>query len=197
MINYGYSEKNKTMEKFYKLEAKSTSNSIAYLGSNEISNLIAIEFFNKGIPPEKPIKLRHISGKRWPDFLTRMHVVLPFVSEKFINAIEACGLTGWVKYQIEVENKPKEIKTEYFGLLITGQCENNLKTISKEKKLNNWDGSDFFYMRNTATIFLSEKAFNCLNEKKTKLSNLDLEDFESYLLCHTDSAAYFKKKFNI
>jgi hypothetical protein len=184
------------MEKFYKLEAKNSTNSVAYLSSDEISNINAIEFFTRGVPPTKPLKLKHVSGKRWPDFLTRMHVVLPFVSGKFIKAIEECGLTGWKKYEIEIENKPIDIKTDYFGLLITGKCDNNLKTISKEKKLNNWDGSDFFYMRDTATIFLSEKAFNCLNEKKTKLTNLDLEDFESYLLYHIDSSAYFKKKYN-
>lgn len=184
------------MEKFYRLESKNATNSVAYLFNNEISNQKAIEFFTYGLPSEKPLKLKHISGKRWPDFLTRMHVILPFVSEKFIKTIEECGLTGWKKYEIEIENKPEEIETNYFGFLITGQCDNNLKTISKEMKLKNWDGSDFFYMRDTATIFLSEKAFNCLNKKKEKLTNLDLEDFESYLLYHIDSSAYFKKKFN-
>jgi hypothetical protein len=178
---------------FYHIQSKDNLNRVAYLKTNLKYELLC-EIADGKERVHEPMRVNHLSGKKWPDFLTQSEVVLPFFSEKLVQILEQNGFSGWGKFEIEIENRPSEIETKYFGIFITGRCDNNLKIIEKENCLKNWDGSDIFKMEGTSTIFITERVKMVLTEKKLKLSNIYIEDLDDYILGKKDYKAYMAKR---
>jgi hypothetical protein len=171
------------------------SNRVAYLASEDITNNLASRIFYGELKLIEPVRFRHKTGKRWTDMLARTHDILPFFSEKVIQLFEENNLSGWEKYEVELENRESGISDKYYGFVVKGRCKNNLKTIVKDKKIIDWDGNDFFTMNGTSYIFISEKVQQLLNNKKLKITNIEMEPFDDLLMYFIDEKAYFKKKF--
>lgn len=158
------------------------SNRVAYLGNEAITNEESIKLFYGELKIFEPIIFTHIIGKKWTDMLAQTHNNLPFFSERVITVLEENHFTGWAKYEIEIENKPSEISTKYFGIFIEGRCKNNVKTFSQDRQIRDWDGSDFFTMKGTSLILITERVYNCLSDRKLKLTNFEFKTLEEYLL---------------
>lgn len=156
---------------FFKLTNLDQLNRVAYLANNMTSQEL-LELFYGQKKDLNPLVFKHTSGKKWTDMLTSTQVILPFFSDRLIRVLEENKFTGWEKYEIIIENKPIDITTRYYAIYITGRCENNIKSISKDLKLNNWDGADFFTMPETSKIWITEKVKKCLNNQKPKITNV-------------------------
>jgi len=120
--------------------------------------------------PRNTLVLKQVSGKRWDDMLTRVKS-LYIVSTNFITILKENNLTGWKAFPIKIITKTGEEVDNYWGLSIIGRCANKL-----EPTPQNWDGKDFFIMKDTISTYITEKAYKCLKGKVTNIQFVKYEE---------------------
>ncbi|MFN4085405.1 MAG: hypothetical protein ACK4LB_05635 [Spirosomataceae bacterium] len=166
--------------KFYRFSDKDVLNKVAYVTNDswDVQDVIDILYGNK-IVNESPIKVEHKWGKKWADILCSINVILPVVSQKFIDILTINNLTGWEAYEVIIDNKLSEFDSKYYILVITGRSKNTIIDICKNKMITDWDGSDLFLLQDISKVYISERAYHVLSKKDHKFTNIKLVSFES------------------
>ncbi|MBK9163587.1 MAG: hypothetical protein IPM21_06650 [Acidobacteria bacterium] len=140
-----------------------------------------------------PVEFVQRSGNVFGDVLDTSSAILFLISDRFVNALESEGLSGWGRFNVEITKKNGEHVSGYHGLYVTGRSgpidlSNSIrvkKRVVNDGPISNyylglnvrpdqWDGSDFFLPQGHFGIFISQRAAEALSNGK--FSNLFLQD---------------------
>lgn len=167
----------------YRLSHKDKRNRVVYVSNESWMPDDTDSILRGSIKLFEPVEVLHLSGGKWYDFLTSVNLFLPVISEKVVRLFEINNLTGWYATKIKISNKPLEMNINYYLLSITGRSSTKLKDLKKNNNIV-WDNSDFFMINGISGVYVTEKVFDILTDKKNKISNIELvnlvEDIDGF-----------------
>lgn len=118
---------------------------------------------------EFPLVFRVSEGKKYRDVLDTDDVVSNLlISNNLKNVLEQGHVTGWQTYPIKLFDKKGVEVDGYHGFSVIGRGgefedkdeysihERVIKNIKWKYRLSNWDGSDFFFIKNGG-FYITEK----------------------------------------
>jgi len=148
-------------------------------------------------------RLEVVGGRNNPDFLGGGHSPLTLVSERFVAAADACHLSGWASYSIELIGKLPPTPKRYSGLRIHGRCGpiddgRSARVLAQTPPSgammisyrglyfdeSAWDGTDLFVPTLKHTfLFCTEKAAKCFRQAHlTGMVLTPIEEVVRYML---------------
>lgn len=149
------------------------------LGGSFYRKLILGDFKDVQFPIVYHEIKRGSSGKKMRDILDTRYPPLYLISDRFKNALEESGITGWKSYPISLFDKKGNPVEGYNGFSITGkagkmqkfdqlplECGYSADADGCYFDVETWDGSDLFNTEGTWHIIASERFIKVLVENK-------------------------------
>lgn len=122
---------------------------------------------------------RHYSGKRMRDILDNRSVSYFLISDRFKEALEQSGITGWKCYPIKIYDKKGNVVEGYNGFSVTGRAGKMQKYDTPPAELgytpdscgyyfdyHSWDGSDIFNTTGSNFLIVTERFIDMLKKYK-------------------------------
>ena len=124
-------------------------------------------------------KERRESGKRMRDILDNRNVAFYLISDRFRDALEKEGITGWKCYPVEIYDKKGNLVHGYNGFSVTGRAGKmqeydvppvelgyDLESYGYYFEYDSWDGSDIFNTENSNFLIVTERFIEVIRKYK-------------------------------
>lgn len=124
-------------------------------------------------------KERRESGKRMRDILDNRNVAFYLISDRFRDALEKEGITGWKCYPVEIYDKKGNLVHGYNGFSVTGRAGKmqeydvppvelgyDLESYGFYFEYDSWDGSDIFNTENSNFLIVTERFIEVIRKYK-------------------------------
>jgi len=145
--------------------------------------------FRGQLKPAEPLRLGAYCGGYLSDFLWTAFPPLVCVSQRVVELLRDSDVSGWSLYPVEVFGRRREPLPGYHGFSVIGpECardRSRSQVVDKRPPApggrgyqvyrglyfyeKEWDGSDFFRVRDTATV-VTEKVYRLF--KRAKVTNV-------------------------
>lgn len=137
------------------------------------------DYSNEDISFPVVFKEQRESGKKMRDILDNRGVANYLISDRFRDALEKEGITGWKCYPVEIYDKKGNLVHGYNGFSVTGRAGKMQKHDIPPVELgydpesygcyfeyDSWDGSDIFNTENSNYLIVTERFIEVIRKYK-------------------------------